>query len=299
METQHVCGEHGSEVTFRSSARGAERRGAGQLASQRSQAEGAAARGGKAAGGERRAGGKHRGCRALPGRAPSPGYGDDSGWEVTASLQELPVFRARAFPTAPRCPWGPPVRSPPSSPHGSHTQLSPDFGNPHSGEQGQGLCFLSPPWIKADPPPSRCVSPLAVHIRRCLPSKGFSARGRAQPQPRASFGTAGSAAGCTAPGRSQPGQEGRGGGSPPSLKNLNCMRKQRQIMERRAGEEDASHGAACRRIPVWKPLPAAFISCPTAPCPPRVRGGKTWSLGPSPSLLPSPCPISTSWLVLS
>lgn len=52
VETQHVCGEHGSEVTFRSSARGAERRGAGQLASQRSQAEGGAARGGKAAGEE-------------------------------------------------------------------------------------------------------------------------------------------------------------------------------------------------------------------------------------------------------
>lgn len=46
VETQHVCREHGSEVTFTNSARGAERREAGQFASQHSQAAGGVGWGG-------------------------------------------------------------------------------------------------------------------------------------------------------------------------------------------------------------------------------------------------------------
>lgn len=46
VETQHVCREYRSKVTFRNSARGAEQRGAGRLTSQHSQAVGGAGLGG-------------------------------------------------------------------------------------------------------------------------------------------------------------------------------------------------------------------------------------------------------------
>lgn len=45
METQHVCREHGSKVTFTNSAQGAERHEAGWFASQHSQAAGGDERG--------------------------------------------------------------------------------------------------------------------------------------------------------------------------------------------------------------------------------------------------------------
>lgn len=121
---------------------------------------------------------------AWPGVQPVDGA--DFGWhhrKVVASIQELSVIRTRAFPTASLC-------GPPSLPHGIGAPtliFHLILGILTLGSRAEGLCFPSPPRIKAarapppPPLPSPRVSPLAIHITRCLPSKGFSARGSTWP----------------------------------------------------------------------------------------------------------------------
>lgn len=152
---------------------------------------------------------------AWPGVQPVDGA--DFGWhhrKVVASIQELSVIRTRAFPTASLC-------GPPSLPHGIGAPtliFHLILGILTLGSGAEGLCFPSPPRIKAAraPPPPHCprhacprslFTSLAVCLQRASLREGV--RGHICVPAPARRGFVNS---CTAPERSKQGQGGKGRG---------------------------------------------------------------------------------------
>lgn len=233
---------------------------------------------------------------AWPGVQPVDGA--DFGWhhrKVVASIQELSVIRTRAFPTASLC-------GPPSLPHGIGAPtliFHLILGILTLGSGAEGLCFPSPPRIKAartPPPPTALATRVPARyshhslfaFKGLLCEREYVATSVCRLQHAEVLLTA-----ALHQKDQNRGREGRGGGSPPSLTNLNFMRKQKQIMERRdkGEEEDASRHAACRQIPAWDdefPLPAAIV--PRLLVHTRDWHQKIHLPGPSPSIPSSRLP---------
>lgn len=253
---------------------------------------------------------ERKGCCALPGWVSSPVDGADFGWhhwKAVAAIRKLPVFRTGAFPTASHCRWGPPVCPPSSSPHGIGApmlifHLILEILTP--GSEAEGLCCPPPPRIKAAPLALAARVPARYSHHSPLAFKGllceweYVATSVCRLQHAEVLLTA-----ALRQKDQNRGREGRGGGSPPSLDNLNFMRKQRQIMERRDGGRRTllpivlpagkpHHGT------VTPPLPAAIIPGPAPPCPhwglaPCACEGENtvaWSLFISPVLPTAPSP---------